>query len=79
MPIIILGKASQTKQVLPVEENDLELSLLFFLQRHKIPVASSCRGIGVCRKCIFNDELLCCEILVSEAIDKNLTMTLDYL
>lgn len=46
------------------ETHDLEENLMDFLRRHGIPVASSCGGDGVCRRCVVNGELLSCQMNV---------------
>ncbi len=45
------------------EENTL---LMDFLRAHGIPVASSCAGDGVCRKCVVNGEVLSCQLTVEQ-------------
>lgn len=68
--LIIYGGASQ-KKVLSINLNHEELNqnLMTFLLNHKINIASSCNGEGVCQKCIiWQDEksFLSCQIQLSE-------------
>lgn len=65
----IHGKASNKK----IKEIDLvnsqsEISLMDFLRMNEIPIASSCYGEGICKKCVFNRELLSCQIKISDII-----------
>ncbi len=59
-PVIeVYGRASG-KLVGTYEVTDPEEILMFFLMRHNLPIASSCAGDGVCKKCrMSNDELSC--------------------
>lgn len=47
-------------------DSALDLSLLEFLRQEKIPIASSCLGEGVCRKCVFNTNKLACQFTLSD-------------
>jgi hypothetical protein len=63
----IFGKASQRIIAeLPVE--DASEVLMFFLLRHNLPIASSCAGDGVCKKCELSDGRLSCQMSVEEAL-----------
>ncbi|OUR94865.1 hypothetical protein A9Q84_17305 [Halobacteriovorax marinus] len=62
----IRGQASNsTIKTIIVTQADLKKTILELLQEHKIPVASSCMGEGICEKCIINDSVLGCLKLVS--------------
>lgn len=51
--ITVFGKASNQEVArLVVTSSELDLTLMDFLRAHGIPVASSCYGEGVCRKCV---------------------------
>ena len=39
-----------------------DLSIMAFLHKNGIPIASSCLGEGVCRKCVVNQTILSCQI-----------------
>lgn len=43
-----------------LSEQELETDLLTLLRSKDIPIASSCLGEGVCRKCLINDDLMAC-------------------
>ncbi len=66
MQITIHGIASSKKFKLNITPKDLELSLLSFLRKNSIPMASSCDGDGVCKKCVFNETLFGCQIKVKQ-------------
>jgi uncharacterized 2Fe-2S/4Fe-4S cluster protein (DUF4445 family) len=40
--------------------------LMDFLRAQGIPVASSCGGDGVCRKCVVNEDVLSCQVTVEQ-------------
>lgn len=61
----VWGKASQTK-VGEFPITDPTENLLFFLMRHNVPVASSCAGDGVCKKCALSSGELACKLVVGE-------------
>ena len=46
--------------------NDREEILMFFLLRQGLPIASSCAGDGVCRKCVVNEDVLSCQARVGD-------------
>ena len=60
--LVIFGAASKNENTITVQQVDLKLTLLEFLMQHGIPVASSCAGEGVCRKCVYDGNQLSCEI-----------------
>lgn len=66
--IIIKGIASSSQVAsLTPTDDELDLTLMEFLRAHKIPVASSCFGEGICRKCVVKSgevEFLSCLITV---------------
>jgi ferredoxin len=75
--IYLIGKASNTTTELTVSSSDLNKSLLNYLQKKDIPIASSCRGVGSCCLCCFNGTKLTCQEQVSEYLDKSIEI--DYL
>lgn len=83
MILFIRGGASKTNRKLKVRpEADLS-SLMEILRSNNIPIASSCYGEGVCKKCIIkvnDDEILSCQTNLSSPImeDEN-TISIDYL
>ena len=56
-------------------------TLMDFLRQHKIPVASSCFGEGVCRRCKVNETILSCQVSVQELFSaaEDCQITIDYL
>lgn len=66
MKVEIYGKASQKIiRTLEVDTTE-ERSLMDFLRDHGVPIASSCYGEGVCRKCIVNSTLLSCQLKIRD-------------
>ena len=77
--ITIIAKASNTVISIPVKAEELNMSVLEFLRSHSIPIASSCDGEGICKKCKINGLILSCEITVDEIIKNSLKVEVDYL
>jgi len=72
--IQVFGKASQKiVKVIEVDEDSLnsKISLMDFLHKNNIPVASSCLGEGICRKCVVNIEMLSCQVELSKFISQS--------
>ena len=71
----VFGQASQKIVAsLPIHEEQLEMTLMDFLRSNGIPVASSCLGEGVCRKCVVNagnKEILSCLIPLKTFLAQN--------
>ena len=68
--IILEGVASSKKKYLRLKDrDDLKLSLLSYLESCNIPIASSCNGEGICKKCIVGDDLLSCQINLKDFLD----------
>lgn len=86
--IRIYGRASQ-KFITEfyVTEEDCEVDLLTFLRGKEIPIASSCFGEGVCKKCqitINNENHLACiknwkEIINEVEFKDNIVIEISYL
>lgn len=81
--LIIYGGASQTViQTFQVLEKDLNnTTLLDFLMAHKIPVASSCLGEGVCKKCgvmIKGEKILTCQLTISDLFLNSASETISF-
>ncbi len=77
MQVTIKGKASGKTQVTSYDSS-IKVTLLEFLQDHKIPIASSCQGRGKCRKCSLSDYRLACEIECFKE-NKDIIVEFDYL
>lgn len=76
MQVTIRKLASKKQETIPVNENEIGMTLLEFLKLKGFPIASSCSGKGICKKCVFNKAQLSCEIKVSSIKDK---IQIDYL
>lgn len=63
--ITVFGKASQ-KVVATLEIEQEGEILMFFLMRKGLPIASSCAGEGVCKKCVINQDILSCQLTVAD-------------
>lgn len=50
---------------------DLTVNLMDFLRAQGLPVASSCDGEGVCRKCVVNEVLLSCQLSVGGFLQRH--------
>lgn len=82
--IEVLGGASQSLyKMVEVYQDDLDLTLMEFLRLKGVPVASSCFGEGVCRKCVVRSgesELLSCLISVNSFLaEHNPIITISYI
>ncbi len=61
--IRVHGLASQ-KMVGEFQVEDPQANLMEFLRHRGVPIASSCGGDGVCRKCVVNGEEMSCQLSV---------------
>jgi Na+-transporting NADH:ubiquinone oxidoreductase subunit NqrF len=78
--IKIKGISSGKITHLEVSPEQLPFNLLEFLRVKGTPIASSCRGEGICRLCIVNDSILSCEVTVQEYLELHGdTLTISYL
>lgn len=67
--IIVKGLASgKTVKELSVTKFSTNLSLMDFLLENNITIASSCGGVGTCKKCVVNQGLLSCQISLKDFI-----------
>lgn len=60
-------KIVKTLTLLSIPEN---ISLMNFLLSQGIPIASSCKGEGVCSKCTVNNNLLSCQISLENFLER---------
>lgn len=66
--MIIYKVASNSKIEFIPNKDELNLDLLTYLRKlKKLPIASSCNGVGVCKKCVCNTDQLLCKILVKDS------------
>lgn len=62
----VKGQASNRTYTIECSQQDLEKKLMFFLQENNLPIASSCSGKNVCRKCVINNDVLSCQISLQD-------------
>ncbi len=81
MQIKIVGLASGKTQLINISHRDLELNVLNFLIEKEIPIAYSCKGQFICKKCKINREkVLACEVKIKTIIqDHKGEIVIDYL
>jgi Na+-transporting NADH:ubiquinone oxidoreductase subunit NqrF len=61
--LTIRGDAScKIIKIINIEVINTKISLMDFLISENLPIASSCKGEGVCQKCTVNDRLVSCQI-----------------
>ena len=80
LKVEITGRASQTKKSYLWQSGDKD-NLLEYLRDLNLPVASSCYGEGVCKKCkliINGEEKLSCQISMQDFSD-SVTIEISYL
>lgn len=67
----IYGQASGKIFVLSLNlEQDSQVNLMSYLLQNNIPVASSCNGEGICKKCLCVQDLLTCSLTLGELFAK---------
>ena len=71
--------ASGTSEIIVLNPNELDLSLLEILRSENLPIASSCDGQGVCHKCVINGSQLSCKITAREFLEENNNIDIAYL
>ena len=71
--IIVAGLASQKIiKIISIQEGlPTDLSLMNFLINNGITIASSCSGVGSCKKCLINYSVLSCQITLRNFLDNN--------
>lgn len=77
LKIIVKGLASG-KQIASLNNPVHTITLLQLLRKNNIPIASSCDGEGVCKKCVFNHNKLACKQILP-INDRDLIVEIDYL
>ncbi len=77
--VVVHGLASGSNYYFPVNDQDLNLTLMDFLLKNDIRIASSCSGEGVCKKCIVNESIISCQISLLEFLKSNQTVIVSYL
>lgn len=69
MLIKVKGLSSGKVITLEISPKHQSIKLLDFLRVSGIPIASSCRGEGICRLCVVNESILSCEVTVQEYLE----------
>lgn len=64
MQIQVNGLSSKTSRKYKISDNEKTMKLLKFLQSKNLPIASSCRGEGICKFCKTQEGILTCKITV---------------
>ena len=67
--ITLTGEASGKVYKLKLDKEDYSLSILVFLQKNDIPIASSCQGKKICKKCIINSDTLACSLTIKDFLE----------
>lgn len=75
--LILTGKASGTKKTFSLSLVDTPVSALDFLLSQNIPIAYSCHGEKICRKCTDDQGRLLCDLVISK--DDILEVAISYL
>lgn len=81
--LILYGQASgKVLKTIDLQLDEInEDTLLQFLMNQKIPVASSCLGEGICKKCVVTNrdkKLLACTFSLSELFSNSDVETLSF-
>ncbi len=80
--LLIYGEASEKLlKIIEVDAKQLNETLMNFLLKNNIPVASSCNGEGVCKKCqvkIGNEVVLSCQIRMKKLFISASTYTIKF-
>ena len=77
--LILHGTASQKKTKISVNDEDLSKTLLTFLNEKNFPIASSCSGVGSCKKCVVCSDQLSCQITVHDFLKLEKNIEVSYL
>ncbi len=77
----VIGLASgKIIKDIDLQPSDHSLSLMDFLRKNQVTVASSCNGEGVCKKCAVNNDVISCQIKTLDFLNLNTdTITISYL
>lgn len=72
MNLLIMGSASQKIlyqiKISELNEDDLQNNVLAFLQKIPLSIASSCKGVGFCQKCMINETIISCQLTLQDFI-----------
>jgi hypothetical protein len=76
--LILKGLASNTLTTLSIQDDQLNKTVMSFLQENLVPVASSCGGVGVCKKCIDSEGMLLCQVTLKDYLASKKEIGLSY-
>jgi Na+-transporting NADH:ubiquinone oxidoreductase subunit NqrF len=68
--IEIQGQASGRSLFISYNDKDLDETLLFFLRKNNVTIASSCDGEGVCKKCVIQNDWPTCKLTLKEFLQR---------
>ncbi len=70
--VVVWGQASKKVIITKEITNDESIeNTLTWLRKHQVPIASSCDGDGVCKKCIVNNSILSCKSILNDFLNKS--------
>lgn len=64
--LVVYAQASKKEHIHHLSKKDKEMDALKWLQKNDYPIASSCDGEGICKKCIINENLLACQVKMKD-------------
>lgn len=77
--LTVEGIASGKTMIISVDDDiDLQTSIWAFLEEKGMRLASSCLGMGLCKRCAINKDQLACQISIQEIIDQGGIIRVDY-
>ncbi len=79
LEIIVIGEASQKLIAKFCLKEIPQMSLMDYLRSQEIPIASSCLGKGICKKCVFNKDNLSCQTWLNELKQSPFYVNISYL
>lgn len=62
MQISVYGMASKKTWTFEVFQDELDDNLMNWLLAKSFPIASSCNGKGICKKCVIQNDWKTCEL-----------------
>ncbi len=70
MQVRFVGLASGKSWPLSFTTEDTETDLLHLLRLRNIPIASSCDGEGICKKCVIQNDWLSCKLTLKDFLQR---------
>lgn len=75
----VIGLASKKENIIAPSPEELKLTVMDFLLKRGYPIASSCSGEGICKKCVVNEVLVSCQIKLEDFLEQNSEIKISYL